>query len=138
MADVNTTTPYELLVRFKERTGEYSGSQMVYWRFRTLDDEVVIDRPNSPVAVSEADLPGLLSTINQATLASLATAQADLDTKTTENEGLQTQINTKDAEIAAKAEQITQLQQTVAAQLTTIDQLQAQIAQLQADAGNGE
>lgn len=69
MSDVNTTTPYEFLVRFAPETGVFSGAQMTHWRKLVIDDEVIKNEPKLPVAVLLADLPAEISNVNLAALA---------------------------------------------------------------------
>lgn len=136
MADVNSTTPYELLVRWKEETGEYSGAQMTYWRKRVIDDEVIMNRANSPIAVNLGDLPAEINNLNQTTITALAAVQTALDAKTTEAETLTGELSSLNSQVTSFATQITQQQTAIASRDGQIADLNAQIASLQEQLNN--
>lgn len=125
MADGKVLTPYELLVRWKEETGEFSGAMMTYWSRRIFDGEVVQNTQLQPIAVQLADLPAEIANLNTSTIKALNAAELALAAKDVELEQKSSQASGLVDKLASLNAQIDQLQMGIRARDQQIADLQA-------------
>lgn len=103
MALTEQTKPYELLVRWDERTGVLRGAHIQFYTSVLRDGQFLSGQPSRayPVGGAEFPLADVMGTALQDALAAIATLTTERDTARTERDAAQARVAELEAQLAA-------------------------------------